>query len=466
MNLPSVFPRCALMAAAIVAAAAPRAVAAQNVAGSARADTLRVAGSTALSLGDAIRFAARNSAAARVLRLRVTEADARARQQRAALLPTLATSASANQHTLNSASFGFSFPLPPGQPPVLDPDGQIIGPVNTLDVRARLTQQLLDPGAIGRVRAARALTRSTSAEADVGAARAGAAAADAYLRAMRATADVAARTADSLVAADLLGIARDQLQAGVGVALDVTRAAARVAATRAQLIASRNQRDRTRIDLLRTLGLPAGASITLADSLSAPPSDTAVDEAAALRSALANRPDVRAEDARVSAARSAISAVRAERLPSVGLVADDGANGKAPTKLLNTYSVGVQLSLPVFDGLRRAGRQQEQEALLNEAEVRRDDTRAQAEADVRTAVLDLASAREQVDAARERLRLGEQEVAQARERFRAGVAGNADVIAAALALTGARTALLDALAGYESARVAFARAQGTLVQLP
>ena len=50
--------------------------------------------------------------------------------------------------------------------------------------------------------------------------------------------------------------------------------------------------------------------------------------------------------------------------------------------------------------------------------------------DVRGALLDLASAREQVDAARERQRLAEQEVQQARDRFRAGVAGNADVITA------------------------------------
>jgi outer membrane protein TolC len=80
-------------------------------------------------------------------------------------------------------------------------------------------------------------------------------------------------------------------------------------------------------------------------------------------------------------------------------------------------------------------------------------------------MLDIASAREQVDAARERQRLAEQEVEQARDRFRAGVAGNADVITALSSLNGARTGVVDALTAYQSARVSLARAQGTVSQL-
>ncbi|MFN5203036.1 MAG: hypothetical protein ACK5HM_14665, partial [Gemmatimonas sp.] len=47
----------------------------------------------------------------------------------------------------------------------------------------------------------------------------------------------------------------------------------------------------------------------------------------------------------------------------------------------------------------------------------------------------------------------EQEVAQAQERFRAGVAGNGDVISALLSLNQARTLRNDALALYHGARV-------------
>lgn len=46
---------------------------------------------------------------------------------------------------------------------------------------------------------------------------------------LRAEAQLSARRADSISAADLLRIARDQLEADVGVAWDVTRAASQLA---------------------------------------------------------------------------------------------------------------------------------------------------------------------------------------------------------------------------------------------
>src|SRR5205085_1916214 len=149
-----------------------------------------------------------------------------------------------------------------------------------------------------------------------------------------------------------------------------------------------------------------------------------------------------------------IKAIRAERLPTLGLVADQGAIGKNPAHLLPTYTWGVQVSVPLFDGSRRQSRIAEQSAVERELDVRERDLRSQVTVEVRGALLDIGSAREQVEAARERVRFAEQEVSQARERFAAGVAGNADVISASLSLSAARTSLIDAEALYESARVA------------
>jgi len=62
-------------------------------------------------------------------------------------------------------------------------------------------------------------------------------------------------------------------------------------------------------------------------------------------------------------------------------------------------------------------------------------------------------------------RFAEQEVSQARERFNAGVAGNADVVNASLALTSARTLVNDAETAYQLARVSLARATGSVTTL-
>jgi outer membrane protein TolC len=150
----------------------------------------------------------------------------------------------------------------------------------------------------------------------------------------------------------------------------------------------------------------------------------------------------------------------------VAAFGDNGFMGQNGGNMLNTYAWGVQVSIPLFDGLRREGRIEEQQAAAREIDVRLRDLRQQTGIGVRGALLDLASARQQVDATREQLRLAEQELAQARDRFRAGVAGNADVITASLALNSARNVAIDALTAYQSARVALAHAEGAVTALP
>ena len=420
-----------------------------------------------LSLGDAARLAAQQSAQAQGARLRADEANARVRQRRADLLPTVSGYVQEAGRTFNTSTLGIDFPTPAGQKPIFDPRGQVEGPINTLDLRGRVQQNLIDFGALGRVRSAQAAARSSSADAEATAEQAATTATTAYVRAMRADADLHARQADTQLATELLTIAQAQLQAGTGVGLDVTRARAQLAATRASLIASRNARDHAHLDLLRALSLPVGTDIVLTDSLTttAARTEPIPDEAALVAQALRARPDLLAEEQRVQAARQGLSAIKAERLPTLGLVADDGIIGKNGARLLNTYTWGLQVNIPFFDGFRREGRVQEQQSVVKEAEIRQRDLEQQAQVDVRGAVLDLAAAREQLDAATERLRLAEQEVAQARDRFNAGVAGNADVVNASLALTASRTLVNDAETAYQLARVSLARATGSVTTL-
>jgi outer membrane protein len=423
-------------------------------------------GAIPLTLGDAARLAAHQSALAQGARQRADQAQARVRERRADLLPTVSSYVQEAGRTFNTSTLGIDFPATPGQPPLFDPRGQVLGPINTIDVRGKVEQNLLDFGALGRVRSAQASARSSSADADATAEQAATIATSAYVRAMRADADLRARQADTQLATELLGIAQSQLQAGTGVGLDVTRAQAQLAATRASLIASRNARDHARLDLLRSLALPVGTEIALTDSLSSGASAEALpDEAALVAQAIRTRPDILAEEERVRAAQQGLSAIKAERLPTVGLVADDGAIGKNGQRLLNTYTWGLQVTLPIFDGFRREARVQEQQSMVKEAEIQQHDLEQQAEADVRGALLDIAAAREQLDAARERLRLAEQELSQARDRFSAGVAGNADVVNASLALTASRTLVNDAETAYQLARVSLARATGSVTTI-
>ena len=412
-----------------------------------------------LSLGEAVAIAAERSAGVEVARMRADQADARVRQERADILPNLSAAALESGRTFNTASFGLDFKGPNGES-FFDPRGQVEGPVHTLDIRAHVTQPLLDLGAVQRIRAARSAADASDADTDAASELAAANAAAAYLRALRAEATVDARRADSTLARELLAIAEEQVRAGVGVALDVTRARAQAAQIRAQLIAAENDRSRATLDLQRALSLPVDSPIILTDSLTGLSMDVATDEARDIARALGARPELRAIDAQVESIERSAKSARMERFPTVSAFADDGPFAKNGGKYLPTYTWGLQLSMPIFDGFRREARVEEQSARKREFDARRRDLRQQISLDVRGAEIDIASSREQLTAARERLSLAEQELAQARERFRAGVAGNADVVTASLALNAARTLVVDALSGFHSARIALARAQG------
>ena len=415
--------------------------------------------SQALSLGDAARLAAKQSGSSVAAFYRAEAARGRARESRSALLPQVSAAYSDGQRTFNSASFGLSLPG-------FDPNGQIIGPVRTIDMRGRVVANLIDPASFGRYRSAQAAASGAAADAEVVTNQAASIATSVYVRALRAEAQVSGRAADSALATELLTIAQRQLQVGVGVALDVTRARAQLASTHAQLISARSERDRSRLDLSRAVGLSPGSPVILRDSLTTAVVPATPSESAALAAAMHDRAELRAAVAATETARRALRAARSERLPTLGVFGDDGRTSTTFTHLLNTYTYGFQVTLPIFEGFRTSARVQQQEAALHEAEARQNDVELQIVTDVRSALLDLSASQELLGAARERLTLGEQEVAQSRERFRAGVAGNADVISAQLNLDTARSQYIDALASLEMARVSLARAQGHLLELP
>lgn len=429
--------------------------------------TSRVDAQTPLSLGDAARLAAKQNGAVDVARARVAQAEARVTQRRGALFPDLAAAVAQSERTLNSATFGFSFANPVTGQPLLRPDGEILGPVPTVDLRYRVQAPLLDLGRYQGWRASQAAAGAVSLEVEAQAEGAAAMAASTYIRAARAEAQLSARRADSALAADLVRIARDQLQAGVGIALDVTRAESQLAAVRAQIIAARSERDRSLLELKRVTGMAGDAPIVLRDSLAALPVDDVLpSERDALTAAMDTRPDVRALRAQEFAQQQAAKAIKWERTPQLSALVEHGVIGRNTDRLLPTYTWGVQLSVGIFDGFRRESRLEEQLAVARETDARLKDVRAQSQLDVRSALLDLTSAAEQVEAVQERLRLSEQEVSQAQDRFRAGVAGNADVITALLALNQARTLRNDALAQYQGARVSLAKAMGTVRRIP
>lgn len=412
-----------------------------------------------LSFAEAISRAAGTAPAVRLAGNQVDQARARVRQTRAALLPDLSATGSWVSQTLNPQAFGFSssqFPLP-----------RLLGPFDLYEGRLHLTQTVFDFAARDRIRAARTQVAGAQADSDLTSESAVQLTGLAYLRGTRADAQVAARLADSTLAAELVRLAQAQKDAEVGTQIDVTRAQTQLVAAMGALLVARNDQRRTRIDLARSLGLAPDVPIELTDTLglTLAQADLPDGRDAQVTGALEHRPDLAVGNARVRGAQQAAQAISAERLPRLDLSAGYGTSGLAPLDGRATRMVALQITVPILDGFRREGRRAEQELVVQGTELRNEELRRQIAADVDGARLDLASAGEQQVIASERLRLAQDELNQARERFKAGVAGNIEVIEAQVSLIRARDADIDTRYAAAVARVALARAAGVARQL-
>lgn len=408
-----------------------------------------------LTLLDAIRIGRERGVAATLAQLNARVANERIGERRADVLPTVAGLAGYSRQTENLTEFGITFP---GFPDVTDP-------FSLWRFRVGASQTLFDAAAFARLRAARDSAAAAGLDARAVGELAGATAGLAYLRMLSARETVRAREADSVVAATLLDQARQLVAAGVSPAIDATRSEVSFAAVRTDLELARNGVDRTRLDLLRALDLAPGATLELADSLGLGAVDLPLDPDEAGRYARERRTELGAEKSRTDALRRTLKAIKAENLPSVGLSGYYQQSGTSLDGLAGTYQVQVGLSVPILDGFRRQVRAREQQARLDAQLVRERDLGNQVETEARQAVLDVASARQQVAIAGDRLRLAEQELAQADERFRAGVAGSVETTNAQSAVIAARDALIQARVNYGTARVSAYRALGIIDHL-
>jgi outer membrane protein TolC len=408
---------------------------------------------TPLTLAQAIELGRQRGVNAALARLNITAADAKVGQRRADLLPTIDASGAWSRQTRNLDEVGIPFAIG------VTPD------YNLWYFQAHGSQTLFNASLFARYKAAVDSAQAAGFDAQGIGELAASTAGQAYLQAISAHETVRAREADSTIAASLLDQARQLVAAGVSPVIDETRSSVNFAAVKSQLLIARNERDRARLELARVLELTSADSLVLADSLGMPALDLPRDPAAAVAFAIEHRAETAAEQRRTTAMTKSLKAIRYENLPNLSVGAQAIGSGRESDNIAFSYNYGVQLSVPILDGWKRPMRYKEQEARLEAQRVHEQDVALQVEVEARQALLDLASAEQQVAVAKERLQLAEQELAQAEERFRAGVAGSVETTNAQGSVFTGRNALIQAKVNYGTARVAAYRALGVLNQL-
>jgi outer membrane protein len=449
----------AFVAAITVAAAATAAPVPAPMAAPA---TMASATPMPLTLTQAEDIALAQSPLLAVARAQLIQAQAGIGEARSGGLPDLGVSASSIRSKSGSSSGGFASPSPTSSPSTT---GNTF--VTSNSASATLHQLIIDGGRVhAEVQAAKYTADSSrlllqrqiqTVEFDV---------ASAYYAALQARHTL-------VVALDSLHLAQvqenlviAQYKAGVASKADVLTAELPVA--QAQLAVSQDQNgEQTQIAaLLNAMGLDATVPVTVADE--APATIPLPQLGSVLSVAMKERPDLIAAQSSLDSANASLRATRLGLFPNISGVANDGTSAtKVDTipgtgNYANSYSVGVELSWPLYDGgLTRA------QTVAAQAQA------DEAAADLKTASLGVSLNIEQsylgVQTAQAGLTSADAEYAEAKTvldvtnaQYKAGVTTLPLLLSAQVGLTKAEGDQVNAIYAYKTAWQLLLYSEGTI----
>ena len=373
------------------------------------------------------------------------------------LLPNLQAQLQADVQTESLKALGFKtnlfpFPLP-----------RVLGPFNYLDARATLNQSIFNFKDIEQERAASERLKSAQYSYKDAREVVVLAIGNAYLQAIATTARIETSEAQVSNAQALYNKAADQQNAGLSPAIDTLRSQVELQTRQQQLIAARNDFAKQKLAIARIIGLAAGQEFVLTEK--APfQALTPLPLEVYLQRAYSSRSDYQAAQAQVRAAELTHRGAAAGRYPTLGFDANYGDIGVTPSQSNGTWQVNGGLNIPIFEGGKVHSDVLEADAQLKQARSQLGDLRGRIDYEVRSSLLDLNSAAEQVDVGRSSVELAEQALAQSRDRFTAGVTDNLEVVQAQEAVAGAHESYIQSLYAHNLAKVELAYAIGDAEQ--
>jgi len=376
------------------------------------------------------------------------------------LLPNLSARVAENVENESLAALGFNKLLPllsPGKN--LSSFPRVTPAFNYFDARASLSQSVFNFKNLEQERAASESVKAAQFTYKDAREMVVLAVGNAYLQAIAAGARVETAEAQVNSGQALFDKASDQKKAGLSPAIDALRSQVELQTRQQQLIAARNDLAKLKLGIARIIGLPPGQQFVLTErapyqALDVLPLDTY------LQRAYASRADYQAALAQVRAAELSHKAAAAGRYPTFDLDANLGDIGVTPSQSNGTWQVNGGINIPIFAGNRVHSDELEADSQLKQARAKLADLRGRIDYEVRTALLDLNSAADQVDVARSSVDLAEQALTQSQDRFTAGVADNLEVVQAQEAVASAHESYIQSLYAHNLSKVELAHAIG------
>ncbi|HTS26034.1 MAG TPA: TolC family protein [Bryobacteraceae bacterium] len=408
-----------------------------------------------LTLRDAVTLALKQNPQVILANLGVVQSDQDRKVARSALLPQINGSLAEAVHRVNlEASIGFSFPG----------FAQHIGPYYVAQGGVNFDAPVFDLTLWRRYRSSQIGVDSSRAQEMSVREESVLLVVSQYLGSQRADADVRAAQSRVELAQALYDQSADLQKNGVGTGIDTLRANVQLQNEKQRLIVARTQRETSLYGLARLLNIDPRRAIELADNVSFFETP-AVSPDQTLERAYSARPELRqilSEEQRAGLEKKSAGE---QRLPKLSLSGVWLEQGITPASAIPVYTYQASLDFPMFTGGRIAAQQTQAEVAIRQLKQQEQDLRNRIALEVKTAVAQLESARNEVTVANLGVDLARQEVVQARDRFQAGVANNIEVITAQDELARANDNQIAALYRYNQSRADLAHAVGQMETL-
>lgn len=380
--------------------------------------------------------------------------QARAERLRAlsSLLPSVTGQVGETVQQINLQAVGLLFSIPGV--------GNIVGPYSYQSALANANLPLFNFSNIERFRSARNEVKSAVLSVKNARDLVVQAIANAYLQIIADSAHIVATQAEVDADTAVYTNASRRHEAGTAVGIDVLRSQVELKRRQQGLLAQKNQFEIDKLSLSRVIGLAPGQDFSVADPTPVVPLPT-LSIQDALAQAYEHRSDYLAAKARVVAARLTLQSSRAERYPTVQVQGFYGAEGLHMfSESHGVFQLAGSASFNIFDGGRIRADVQESNVDLRNRQNELDNLRGQIDFDVRSALLNLQSASDQLDVARSNVELANTAQKQSQDRFVAGVTNTVEVVQAQQAVAEANDSLIAAQFQHNLAKVALSRSIG------
>lgn len=391
---------------------------------------------------------------AEMARSRLAQAEARLAQAQAGNLPRVDLRASYVQTTDPMQGFGIILSQGTFDNTIdFNDPGQLDNLSGAVEGRYRLYAGGSRKARIGAAEAARAAGEDQVAAAEAALADA---VVKAYFGIRQADKVVESLRSGLRVLEENLRVSKAKEEAGELIRTERLNLEVQVAAMRRELLSGEHRARLARHRLAFLLDLPPRADLALAE---ADPGIEAIVPPGRL--SIENRAELGAARKAVEAAEDQIRAARGGRLPTVDAFANYKANkGYRRDGDGTSWTAGVSVSLPIFDGQATRSQIAEARAGLREAEERLRRLRRSLEVDLEEARLAHELAVEQREVARQQQAQAQEAAELSRKRFAAGTLLSTELIGVESRLVEARTQLAIATARERTALAHLRRVTG------